>query len=585
MFKSPSRQSNPNSTPPRMSTRRSPARSSKSPARTNRSPTRTSKSPARTSKSPGRISKKLSKEEISSSSNKPQTAKMELTPPTKKKSTRSPTRKANSVAEPEPVVFVKKVSVSSKPFGTTVSRTTVLETKKSVRSFGTADVPHVTATKDSKTYITGREQRPLLSEDFKLSFLGRQPHMLIPPREHTWRKPTVTSTHEDSTEMTYKFSSNSGSSMKSPSTESLLKSGRSLQREDSPFVSIARRSIRGDSPFLVADRGSTRSDSPSVSTAGRSVREDSPAVTLLRRETRGSVLRELNSHSTPIREITPLPTQIYSPKFKLYDYKPIVEFGGWFGALAFIFILPISVLALHLHCNKTSCSFVDNTLNIPLNWQAYFDPMAAAIYLGFVAFLLVLYFLPVGEHIEAVDSRAVSYRCNGFLTTLVGVAVVVGLHYQGYPVTIVYDKYIQLIVSSLVFGYILAFILFFKGGRVPTYGNNHIYLFWMGRDVTPHFGPVAVKVLIFRIGVIGSVVLTSALVVKHFGPNPSQYSPTLVVSVAMQIIYLLDSLWFEKVWATSFEFKYEGVGAMLAAGYCVYPFLNTLVVKYVVEHR
>nr|CAD7405820.1 unnamed protein product [Timema cristinae] len=236
----------------------------------------------------------------------------------------------------------------------------------------------------------------------------------------------------------------------------------------------------------------------------------------------------------------------------------------------------------------TSCSFVDNKLNIPLNWQAYFDPMAAAIYLGFVAFLLLLYFLPVGEHIEAADSRAVSYRCNGFLTALVALAVVGGLHYQDYPVTVVYDKYIQLIVSSLVLGFVLAIILFIKGGRVPinaTLGKNHIYLFWMGREVTPHFGPVAIKVLIFRIGVIGSVVLTSALVVKHFGPNPSQYSPTLAVSVAMQIIYLLDSLWFEKVWATSFEFKYEGVGAMLAAGYCVYPFLNTLVVKYIVEHR
>nr|CAD7405818.1 unnamed protein product [Timema cristinae] len=361
MFKSPRRPSNPNSTPPRMSTRRSPARSSKSPARTSKSPartskspTRTSKSPARTSKSPGRISKKSSKEDITSSSSNSQTTKMELTPSTKKKSTRSPTRKANSVAEP--VVSVKKVSVTSKPLGTTVSRTTVLETKKSVRSFETADEPHVSATKDSKTYITGREQRPLLSEDFKLSFLGRQPHLLVPSREHTWRKPTIISTHEDSTEMTYTFSGNSGSSL---STETPLKSAGSRdrfsqQREDSPFVSIARRSIRGDSPFLVADRGSTRSDSPSVSTAGKSVREDSPAVTLLRRETRDSVLREfkLNSHSTPIREITPLPTQIYSPKFKLYDYKPIVEFGGWFGALAFMFILPLSVLALHLHCNK-----------------------------------------------------------------------------------------------------------------------------------------------------------------------------------------------------------------------------------------
>jgi hypothetical protein len=80
------------------------------------------------------------------------------------------------------------------------------------------------------------------------------------------------------------------------------------------------------------------------------------------------------------------------------------------------------------------------------------------------------------------------------------------------------------------------------------------------------------------------MVVNTALVLKSVEQNHG-YSPTLLVAVGLQIWYALDSLWFEESFLASFEIMYEGTGYMLAVGYHMYPFIPTVITRFVLVNR
>lgn len=65
----------------------------------------------------------------------------------------------------------------------------------------------------------------------------------------------------------------------------------------------------------------------------------------------------------------------------------------------------------------------------------------------------------------------------------------------------------------------------------------------------------------------------------------SEPNTTLLVLVIIQCIYLLDGIYFEKTWVTSFEIQYEGFGHMSAVGYFIYPFMSSALAKYVFDYN
>lgn len=63
------------------------------------------------------------------------------------------------------------------------------------------------------------------------------------------------------------------------------------------------------------------------------------------------------------------------------------------------------------------------------------------------------------------------------------------------------------------------------------------------------------------------------------------YPPALLLCAGLQVFYLLDALWFESYFPSTFECMHEGFGYMLAVGYGVYSFMPTLITKFLVFHR
>jgi lamin-B receptor len=104
------------------------------------------------------------------------------------------------------------------------------------------------------------------------------------------------------------------------------------------------------------------------------------------------------------------------------------------------------------------------------------------------------------------------YLLSGLLSAIVTVVILGVLRHFKYPVTIIVDKYVQFFVMGLIFAYVLAVLLYIRGGRAHIMAQNpfavtgsRIYDFWMGREVNPRIGPFDVKVGLYRTGIIGMV--------------------------------------------------------------------------------
>lgn len=58
----------------------------------------------------------------------------------------------------------------------------------------------------------------------------------------------------------------------------------------------------------------------------------------------------------------------------------------------------------------------------------------------------------------------------------------------------------------------------------------------------------------------------------------------LLTAGVMVGLYSFDHLLFESHILTTFEYMYEGFGFMLCMGYCLFPFMTTLITKFAFEH-
>lgn len=105
------------------------------------------------------------------------------------------------------------------------------------------------------------------------------------------------------------------------------------------------------------------------------------------------------------------------------------------------------------------------------------------------------------------------------MSSVLTIGLIAGLWYYKFPVTIIYEKLLPLIVASAGFGYLLGIILFIKGGRAPVPGlnpqavtGNLLHQFLVGREINPVlFNKLNVKIWLVRIALNGIVSHSSSL--------------------------------------------------------------------------
>ncbi|XP_031784406.1 delta(14)-sterol reductase TM7SF2 [Nasonia vitripennis] len=275
------------------------------------------------------------------------------------------------------------------------------------------------------------------------------------------------------------------------------------------------------------------------------------------------------------------------------------EWGGWIGALFLLVLLTAGTLLLQLACSNDHCS--TKTIRIPRykEWKLFLDLDAFLLYTGFVFFIAIISVLPIGRLVDGQQTKTgrLQYRINGIWALILSIAAFGGCIHQGYDIgDFLLKKSLPMSVVGLGYGALLAVILYAKGGRAPVanlnmFGSTHniIYDFWQGREVNPRVGPLDIKLLLFRTGLIGATIINLAAIVKIVKEAEflelSNLNLAALIVASLQIVYLLDSLIFESTFVTTFEIMYEGTGYMLTVEYLIYPYLATITTRYLLIHK
>lgn len=269
------------------------------------------------------------------------------------------------------------------------------------------------------------------------------------------------------------------------------------------------------------------------------------------------------------------------------------EFGGPVNVFFMIFGLPATIYGLYIFCGRESCS-VTAMPSVPQIGE-YFNWKSMAVYVLWFIYHSLIYISPLGytaKGMKLKDGSRLEYRMNGihaFLLTHVIFAVAVMFNT---PVSFVYDNYLALATSSIIFSVLLSFYLYcksFSDEAVLAEGGdtgNMVYDFFIGRELNPRVGKMFdLKVFCeMRPGLIGWVFINYCLLVKEYELRGS-VSVSMILVCVFQFWYILDALWYEEAILTTMDIVHDGFGYMLAFGDLAWvPFTYSLQARYLVDH-
>lgn len=271
-----------------------------------------------------------------------------------------------------------------------------------------------------------------------------------------------------------------------------------------------------------------------------------------------------------------------------------MEFGGFLGSSALLFLLPGTVLYLLLTCNTGDASVLRLPGPLP-SLESLWNPFALMVLLGWVALQALLYMLPMGKIAEGItlrDNTRLKYKINAFQAFLVtaimaGVAVVLQ-----FPLSYVYDHFLQFAVASALLSLALSIFLYMKSLTAPESalapgGNsgNPVYDFFIGHELNPRIGSFDLKYFCeLRPGLIGWCLINLCFLMKEIELRGSP-SLSMILVCGFQALYVTDALWHEEAILTTMDIVHDGFGFMLAFGdLCWVPFTYSLQAYFLVSH-
>jgi len=268
---------------------------------------------------------------------------------------------------------------------------------------------------------------------------------------------------------------------------------------------------------------------------------------------------------------------------------PYLNFD-WIGALIFASLGPFILVSLHTLCNKDSCKPALPFNKIPKKLANYWDKESFLLVVVFMLVLRVLSFLPLGGTVRSVSGK--DLRMNGFVSLLILMATMPLMVYKKINLSIVADKYFEIMASSLMFSAVIALIArnlarFCPGKKsnVNSKGNtgNLIVDFINGREFNPTFLKGDLKLQTFRFSMIGLALLNVTLVIDSIVKNEGHANPVVVMASAFQVLYALDAMFFEEYYFFSHDAMNTGFGFSIIASYLTFPFLPTLITQYLIQ--
>jgi Delta14-sterol reductase len=204
--------------------------------------------------------------------------------------------------------------------------------------------------------------------------------------------------------------------------------------------------------------------------------------------------------------------------------------------------------------------------------------------------------------------RCPSNRTNNpaFASALfTAVILLAGTIMQGaeFPVwTFIWDNYIPLLTSNIIFSFSLATYVYIASFSVKHKNSdkrelaaggatgNLIYDWFIGRELNPRiklplFGEIDIKSFMeIRPGLLGWIVLDCAMVARQYR-NYGFVSDSIILSTVSQAVYVFDCLYMEPAILTTIDIISDGFGFMLSFGDVAWlPFTYSLQTRYLAVH-
>ncbi|KAL6265496.1 hypothetical protein P5V15_002292 [Pogonomyrmex californicus] len=273
------------------------------------------------------------------------------------------------------------------------------------------------------------------------------------------------------------------------------------------------------------------------------------------------------------------------------------EWGGWIGTFFLIFILPMSVIVPQLLCSKKQCKFA--FIKLSVNLESYLNLYTLLSYVTFLTLLACVSIIPIGKIVDGQQSKIgrLQYRINGFLSAILTITTFSFCIYMNISITdYILNNMVQLSISGWIVGTILALGLYIKAGKASVANlniyastNSKIYNFWQGREINPRIGTLDIKLLLIRASLIGTLIVDIAIAIKAIGDiknlSIEKLDMTALLTVILQLSYVMHGLIYEASIFTSFKIMYEGTGYMTCVGHLLSPFLTTLTTRFMLYQK
>ena len=106
--------------------------------------------------------------------------------------------------------------------------------------------------------------------------------------------------------------------------------------------------------------------------------------------------------------------------------------------------------------------------------------------------------------------------------------------------------------------------------------------FCAGREFNPYLAG-DLKLLTFRASMIGLAALNVFLLLQSINTTKGQVNLAVAFTAAFQVFYAADALFHEETYFFSYDAMNTGYGYSLVSNYFSFPFLPTLITRYVIE--
>jgi len=250
----------------------------------------------------------------------------------------------------------------------------------------------------------------------------------------------------------------------------------------------------------------------------------------------------------------------------------------WVLCLIFMFLGPAVLISLHTLCTKNGCKLEMPKLSTNINDYVNMNSLKLTLGTGIV--IPTFAYLPIGPIVNG-------QRMNGFITLLLCLAAIPAMVYAKVPLNVVGDNYFQIMATMICWSFFDAILYYLQSFRAPksqlnSKGNtgNPIVDIYHGRQTNPKFFGIDTKLVTFRYSMILLALINVVLVTDAIVSAGGKANPAVVLAAAFQVLYAMDALFFEAYYFYSHDALNTGFGFSLVSTYLTFPFLPTLITRY-----